>query len=317
MDDNNFVDLRDELARQQRPVAADTAAVRRKSNVGWIVALSVGGTLLLLGLLAAIGFGIFGFARMIDMSSQNTAIRHLETLEVFSHGHPVEFISVESLPVPHVFAWMQPEAVSASGVRFVATDVHALNLNFINNNITIAPHSDADINVVFVAPENRNYIRAVYQMSGSALLIHDEGLGPFSNLTNMAQGHVRVYLPATHFESIFAISTNGDISVFAHGEYLADEVLVTAVNGALSIGDFAAHSVNASTINGNVSGRNVHVDSDAFLTTVNGSVSLQDARVGGQFFGSTITGNVNVTNVDTEMHRAGLSTVIGRVNISE
>ena len=326
MNDKDFVDLRDELARQQRPAAVSAPVTQPKNKTGLIIGLIVGGVLFFLGLLALIISGFFGLTRMVANTQSFTEAIFAEAAEM-----PVEvflevtempaavFIpslpSLPSLPVPHIFHGLSPDAVTASGVRFAASDVDALNLNFLNNSISIATHDDSDIHVVFVAPENRNYVRPLYQLAGDGtLMIFDDAMDILPSLTNAAPGHISVHVPVTTFEFIKLLTTNGDISVHGVGELLARNINITAVNGTIDIANFQSRTASASSINGAVTGRSVHFDGDVTMSTVNGTVRLDDSQVGGILSASTVTGNVDITDVDTGTPPV-LSTVLGRVDV--
>jgi len=330
MDDNkDFVDMRDDLARQQRPAIPDTATppAPAKSYVGLIVGLSVGGGLLLLGIFVMLAIGAVGFVRMANGSMTGSASSFgFSTLEgpVAIREHAAEFIfddyafSFDTIPVPHVLSGMLADGDDVRMYSHLsAFDVTAINLSFLNNNVTIMPHTDADVVVVFEVPESGNYIRAIYSLVDGMLIMHDESPGlNFRDFTNSTQGNITLYIPDASYDSIFITTTNGDVVVKGFDGFFSDEVMITVVNGRIDIENIETNFLSISSVNGSVSGQNLYTWG-ASASTVNGDVRLTEAVINGHLAASTVTGDVIITDVETDMDWANFSTVLGRVVIND
>lgn len=337
-EDKDFIDLRDEAARQQRPPEMHLPP-RGRSNTPIIVAICLGAAALLAGMFF-IGF-IFltTVSNMLGNASDAVFDIPIEINREITANLPIGGGPNVSITPPQVrvegnnwdwindltdmiiletneVRWQENTLPFREPVSFAMGELRRISVDVLNNSVEILTHDSSEATVVFTPPARNNFVRPTYDFSGGHLRIADYWRD--FNQVGTSGGVLQIFLPQDMGVALEAVDinvVNGTVSIYGDNSILADDVRLEVVNGVIFMEDFFAGQITASTVNGTVNADNLAVEGNLALSNVNGGIFLEGSQISGLLRASTTTGSIRITNVDADMDRAAVYTVFGRVNI--
>ncbi|MCL2574585.1 MAG: hypothetical protein FWE34_08565 [Defluviitaleaceae bacterium] len=196
-------------------------------------------------------------------------------------------------------------------------DFSGLYVSLANNAVTIHFHVEDMVRVDYSPPITGNYNVPNVGHDASGRIEITEPLNVTIDSNYRQPGMVDVFLPhgsVMPSADMTLGSTNGGVRVLGSADHLPSTIEISTINGIVEIGNFSAHGVMVTAVNGTISGNHLQANFIDFRTT-NGVITLRDSVVFDELTARTINGGVVIENVSADMDRADLNAVNGFVTV--